>query len=206
MSRLLPALLSLFVVASACAQDAPASDMAGGDMDAANERIFDLAPQVPSRAADEARPSPNASVGQAIGTTYAFVQYGRPSLRGREAFGEDSPLAPLGQIWRTGANEAPTFTVTRDVMVQGERLPAGTYALFTIPGPDEWTIIFNKTAEQWGAFRYDEGEDALRVMADALAAPTAEQFHIRFENVSDDEATMLLHWGDVGVPVTIATN
>ncbi len=162
-------------------------------------------PGVPPRAGDEARPSPNAAVSQTIGTTDVFVQYGRPSVRGRAVFGEGSELAPTGQVWRTGANEAATFTVSDDVRIEGERLPAGTYALFTIPGDDAWTVVFNKTAQQWGAFDYDEGEDQLRVTVEPMAAPMMEQFQIRFENVSDTEATMLLHWGTVGVPVTITT-
>ena len=160
----------------------------------------------PARANNEARPSPNAYVGQTIGTTDLFVQYGRPSLRGRSVFGEGSELAPTGQVWRTGANEAATFTTTSDVMVEGEPLPAGTYSLFTIPDDGAWTVIFNKTAEQWGAFRYSDADDQLRVSVEPMTgAPMMEQFQIRFETPTDTSTTMVLHWGTVGVPVTITT-
>ena len=90
---------------------------------------------------------------------------------------------PYGEVWRTGANEATTFTVSKAVKINGQPLPAGTYALFTVPGATEWTIVFNKTAQQWGAFKYDAKEDALRVKVKpkALASPV-EQFTIKAEN------------------------
>lgn len=202
MTRSLPALLVLFVAVAACAQETPMSDE---DMEMEMDEMAMMGDMsdIPPRANDEARPSPNAAVAQTIGTTDVFVQYGRPSVRGRAVFGEGSELAPTGQVWRTGANEAATFTVSNDVMVEGEPLPAGTYSLFTVPGANEWTIVFNNTAQQWGAFRYDATEDQLRVTVDPMEAPMMEQFQIRFENVSDTEATMVLHWGTVGVPVTI---
>ena len=153
------------------------------------------------RANDEARPSPNATAGQTIGTTNVTVGYSRPSVRDREVFGG---LVPYDAVWRTGANEATTVTFSDDVMVEGEMLPAGTYALFTIPGEDAWTVIFNGTAQQWGSFRYDEAQDALRVTVEPMMdAPMQEQFEIRFTDVSDSAATMVLHWDTVGVPVQI---
>lgn len=198
MSRIFPLFLGLFVAVAACAQEAPAEQMTDDDAPVA-------APDVPARANDEARPSPNAAVSQTIGTTVVSVEYGRPSLRGRAVFGGSSELAPTGQVWRTGANEAATVMVSDDVMVEGQPLPAGVYSLFTIPGEDSWTVIFNETAEQWGAFRYDEAEDALRVeVAPMAGAPMMEQFQIRFEDVSDDAATLILHWGTTGVPVRIS--
>ena len=154
------------------------------------------------RATDEPRPSPNAVVGQTVGTTDVTVTYGRPSARGREVFGE---LVPYGEVWRTGANEAATITVSGDVTVEGEPLPAGTYSLFTVPGEDAWTVVFNRTATQWGAFRYDDAEDALRVTVEPVDAPMQEQFEIRFDDTATDATTMLLHWDTVGVPVRIST-
>ena len=190
LTRPLPFVLGLFVVASASAQDMGTMD----DMEA-----------MPVRSTEEARVSPNARVGTTVGTTEVDVAYGRPSLRGRAYFADASPLAPTGAVWRTGANEAPTFTTTSDLMVEGETLPAGTYGLFTIPDGDEWTVIFSNNARQWGSFRYSDAEDALRVSVEPMTgAPMMEQFEIRFEDVTDDEATMVLHWGTVGVPVVIA--
>ena len=188
MIRFLLPLLGLLVAASASAQD-----MGGMAMEAS-----------PVRSVEEARVSPNARVGTTVGTTEVDVAYGRPSLRGREAFGQDSELAPRGAVWRTGANEAPTFTTSRDLVVEGQTLPAGTYGLFTIPG-DEWTVIFSQNARQWGAFRYADAEDQLRITVEPMmGAPMQEQFEVRFEDVNQEEATMILHWGTVGVPVVIA--
>ena len=155
------------------------------------------------RAADEARVSPNARIGTTVGTTEVDVTYGRPSLRDRSYFTDGSDLAPAGDVWRTGANEATTIAFSSDVMMNGERIPAGTYSLFTIPG-DEWTVILNATPQQWGAYRYDAEQDVARFTALPMDnAPMQEQFEIRFQDVMEDSATMILHWGTVGVPVTI---
>ncbi len=157
-----------------------------------------------TRLNDEPRPSPNAVAGQTVGTTEITVHYGRPSARGRLIFGTDaeSALVPYGQVWRTGANEATTVTVSDTVRVQGETLAPGTYALFTLPTDGAWTVIFNRVAEQWGAFRYDDDQDALRVrVTPTREAPMQEQFEVRFEDVSATDATMILHWDRVGVPI-----
>ena len=156
-----------------------------------------------ARATDEARVSPNARVGTTVGTTEVDVTYGRPSLRGRAVFGDATPLAPAGEVWRVGANEAPTITFDGDVTIGGEMVPAGTYALLATPG-DEWTIVLNKVANQWGAFRYDASQNQTEFTATPMTdAPMQEQFEIRFADVTEGSATMLLHWGTVGVPVSI---
>lgn len=158
-----------------------------------------------TRAHDEARPSPNALVGQTIGTTDVVVSYGRPSVRGRMVFGPDTTaLVPYGQVWRLGANEATTITLSAPVRVAGQPLAAGTYAVFAIPGAAEWTVVFNRTAQQWGAFRYDEAQDALRVSVAPEDFPHAqEMFEIRFERVTDAGALMTFGWDRVRVPVPI---
>jgi len=137
------------------------------------------------------RPSPPAVAKTMVGSTELTIDYSRPSLKGREAFGDKTPLAPTGEVWRTGANEATTFTVSKAVKIEGQTLPAGTYGLFTIPGPTEWTIVFNKTAKQWGAFKYDAKEDALRVKVKpkTLASPT-EQFTI----TADKSGKVAMMW------------
>ena len=194
---LFTAALAVAIAPAACAQD-------GMDMGSDAPAAVGVFADAPARAADEARVSPNGYAGTTVGTTDVLVQYGRPSLRGRAYFADGAELAPAGSVWRTGANEAATVTFSGDVMVEGETVPAGTYSLFTIPGDGEWTVILNKTATQWGAFRYDEAEDQLRVtVAPMTDAPMQEQFEVRFTDVSEDEATLLLHWGTVGVPVSI---
>ncbi|AIZ63992.1 hypothetical protein PK28_10380 [Hymenobacter sp. DG25B] len=114
------------------------------------------------------RPSPPAVVAAKTPAATISIDYSRPSVRGRKIFGE---LVPLGQVWRTGANEATMFTVDKNVKIEGKPLPAGKYSLFTIPGQDEWTIIFNKVPVQWGAFKYDEKQDALRVNVKPQVTP-----------------------------------
>jgi hypothetical protein len=139
------------------------------------------------------RPSPPATV---TGSNFV-IEYSRPSLKGRKAFGE---LEPYGKVWRTGANEATTFEAKKDLKINGQALPAGTYALFTIPGEQEWTIIFNKTAKQWGAFKYDEKQDALRVkVKPTKTAASVEQFTI----AADKAGTVTLAWDTTQAAFTV---
>lgn len=111
--------------------------------------------------AQEQKPlSPKETVkGQVAGVDTEIV-YCRPSARGRKMIGVKEPY---GKVWRTGANEATTIQFAKDVKIEGKPLPAGKYALFTIPNADEWTIIINKKHDQWGAYNYDEKDDVLRV-------------------------------------------
>lgn len=154
------------------------------------------------RGNDEARTSPNAVVGQTIGTTDVTVTYGRPSVRDREIFGG---LEPYGEVWRTGANEATTITFSDDVMVGGQTVAAGTYALFTIPGEDSWTIIINSDADQWGAMNYDEAADVARVEVEPEEADEMEMMTFYFDHVTDTEGHLVLHWDETRVPVMIST-
>lgn len=159
------------------------------------------------RASDEVRPSPNAVVGQTVGTTDVMVTYGRPSVRGRSVFGRDSTdLVPVGQIWRLGANEATTVTFSDTVRVAGQPLAAGTYGLFAIPGETAWTFVFNRTANQWGAYEYSDADDALRVSVVPEAFPhTQEALQFSFDAVSDTAADLVMTWDRVRVPVRIET-
>lgn len=104
--------------------------------------------------------SPAAKAEGKVGAANISIDYHQPSARERKIMGG---LVPYGQVWRTGANNATVFNVDRDIIVEGQRLPKGKYALFTIPNEEEWTIIFNKKHDQWGAFNYNEEDDVLRV-------------------------------------------
>jgi hypothetical protein len=121
------------------------------------------------------RPSPPA---KATNTTTdgvtVTIDYSSPSVKGRQIFGK---LEDYEKVWRTGANEATTFEVNKDVMIEGKKLPAGKYALFTIVHKDgkEVTVIFNKEASQWGAFKYKEAQDALRVKVKATQASDVQE-------------------------------
>jgi hypothetical protein len=151
------------------------------------------------RGNEEARTSPNAAVSQTIGTTEVRITYGRPQVNDRTIFGG---LVPYGEVWRTGANEATTFSVSSDVTIAGEPLSAGTYSLYTIPGPDTWTIIFNNTANQWGT-NYDESKDALRVEVSPQSGSMREMMTFLFTKVTDTSGTCVLHWADTRVPFEI---
>lgn len=110
------------------------------------------------------RASPAASTEGVINGKSITINYSRPSVKGRKIWGG---LVPFNKVWRTGANEATTFEISKDVKIQGKKLPKGKYALFTIPGEKEWTIIFNSNAKQWGAYKYNQSKDVLRVTAKA---------------------------------------
>lgn len=104
--------------------------------------------------------SPAASATGKIGNATITINYGSPSVKGRTIWGE---LVPYGKVWRTGANKATTFETDADITVEGQTLKKGKYGLFTIPEQKEWTIVFNKTSDQWGAFNYKQEDDILRV-------------------------------------------
>lgn len=137
------------------------------------------------------RPSPPALAKQKVGDATISIDYSQPSVKGR-TIGKD--LEPMdGQVWRTGANEATVFETDKDITVEGKPLEEGKYGLFTLVNGDEWTIIFNKTWKQWGAFSYKEEDDALRVKVKATRADAfAEKFTISISGAG--VVTML--WGD----------
>lgn len=110
--------------------------------------------------------SPQSTVSQTVGITTVSVEYHRPQVRGRKIWGE---LVPYGQVWRTGANQATTIKFSDPVKVNGQPVPAGTYALFSIPGPEQWTLILNKRARQFGAYEYQPKDDLIRFVVKAKA-------------------------------------
>jgi len=124
--------------------------------------------------------SPPAVTSQKVGDLSVLIKYYQPAVKGRLVFGtkEQKALVPYGEVWRTGANEATTIEISRDAQVQGKTLPKGTYSVFTIPGPTEWTVIFNKVAKQWGAYSYKASEDVLRVTGKVSEAKPTERFTI----------------------------
>ena len=130
--------------------------------------------------AQKAPASPPAVVIQKVGTTEVMIKYAQPSVKGRLVFGQKDakPLVPCGEVWRTGANDATTIEFSADVMIQGKPLAKGVYSLFTIPGPTEWTVIFNSDVKQWGAFKYSAEKDALRVTGKVSENPMTEKFTI----------------------------
>jgi hypothetical protein len=145
--------------------------------------------------------SPKATLTEQIGMASLAIEYSRPSVKGRKVFGE---LVPYGEVWRTGANDATKLTFGADVTFGGTLVAAGTYALFTIPGEKEWTVILNKVAGQWGAYKYDEKNDLLRVkVAPARLAEPVETFQISVADFKDDGANLVLAWDTTRVAVKL---
>jgi hypothetical protein len=144
------------------------------------------------------RPSPPALVTETTKSGVKItIDYSQPSLKGRTVGKEIAPYD--GKVWRTGANEATTFEVSKDVKVEGKALPAGKYSLHSIPGEAEWTIIFNKTANQWGSYEYKEADDALRVVVKPAKGPLTEKLTFKI----DKSGKVTIAWGTVVVPFSV---
>lgn len=162
---------------------------------------------------DKPRASLKASVMQRIGVdTDITIEYSRPGVKGRTIWGELVPygMAPGNQYskdqpfpWRAGANENTTFAVSKDVMVEGQKLAAGKYGLHMIPSETDWTIIFSKNNSSWGSFSYNKDEDALRVTVKPVEAPNQEWLRYGFEDLSGTSVTAFLHWEKLKVPFKI---
>ncbi|WP_285057209.1 DUF2911 domain-containing protein [Pedobacter ginsengisoli] len=141
---------------------------------------------------------------QAFGLGTISINYSRPNVKGRKIFGG---LEPYDAVWRTGANSATTIAFTEAVKIEGKDLAAGEYGLFTIPGQNEWTIIINKGAKQWGAYEYKESDDVLRVKVKAAKLKDkVETFTIQLADVYPTSARLLLSWENTAVSVGLSTD
>jgi hypothetical protein len=144
---------------------------------------------------------PQASSSQTIiqefGLGKVTVKYSRPNIKGRSV---EKDLAPFAEVWRTGANDATLITFTDEVSLEGNKVPAGEYAIFTIPGKDEWTIILNKETKQWGSYQYKQSEDFLRFkVKPSKISEKSETFSINFSNVMPSSANLDLVWDNFKV-------
>jgi hypothetical protein len=148
------------------------------------------------------RPSPKASLTQTVGITDITINYNRPGVRGRQIWGG---LVPYDQVWRTGANEATTISFSSDVVIEGQNLPKGTYSLHTVPGREEWTVIFNSVADQWGSYSYDAANDKLRVKVKPQQAEFREWLGFDVNEMTTDTAKIAIRWDRVAVPFTVDT-
>lgn len=147
------------------------------------------------------QPSPAASFTQTVGVTDVTVKYSRPAMRGREIFGK---LIPYDKVWRTGANAATSIELSTDVMVEGQKLPAGKYAIMTIPSANQWTVIFSKNlgvSEQ----NYKQEEDAIRVNVKPTETSLTQSFSIWMDDISDSTANLNIAWEKTRVPIKIMT-
>ena len=173
------------------------------------------------------RVSPKASVMQRIGVTDVTITYSRPGVKGRKIWGDplpeqaakvkgeatldnqnerpkDAVIVPYGHVWRAGADDATLFVVSDDVLINGQKLAAGSYSLHTIPNKDEWTIVFNGTANQWGSFNYDPAKDTLRIkVKPQTVAENQEWLAYIVEPMGEDSAQVNIRWEKISVPFTI---
>jgi len=141
--------------------------------------------------------SPAATATGKIKDATITIAYSSPSVKGRKIWGG---LEAYDKVWRAGANEATTFETDKDIMVQGKSLPAGKYSFFLIPKESgTWTAIFNKEPKQWGAFKYEEAKDALRVDVKTKALKARQETLVY--KVSKNGFTM--DWDKISVPVAI---
>jgi hypothetical protein len=148
-------------------------------------------------------PSPTQTVKQDFGVSSVELIYSRPGMKGRKIFGD---LVPYGKVWRTGANSATRLKFNDDVMIGGQPLKAGEYALFTIPNENEWEIIINKGSENWGTV-YKQEDDILRVKVKPTKLNDAvESFTMQFDNVKPTSADLKIMWDKTAVAVPVTTD
>jgi tetratricopeptide (TPR) repeat protein len=147
--------------------------------------------------------SQRAEISQRIGITDVTINYHRPLVNDRKVWGN---LVPYGKVWRAGANINTTITFSDPVMIEGKPLDKGPYGLHMIPNTDQWTIIFSKNSTSWGAFTYDEAEDALRVTVKPKAADMHNALTYDFDDLQKDSAVVEFEWEKVAVPFKVSVN
>lgn len=150
------------------------------------------------------QPSPTAEIKQNFGLSQIEISYSRPGIKGRKIFGD---LVPYGKVWRTGANSATTITFGDDVIVGDKKLTAGKYGLLTIPGEDEWTVIFTKQLDVTSPAAYKQDQDVARVSVKPYELPfSIESFTINVGDITNNSCKLELMWDNVYVHVPITTD
>jgi tetratricopeptide (TPR) repeat protein len=144
-----------------------------------------------------------AEIKQRIGITDITISYHRPLVNDRKVWGG---LIPYGQVWRAGANMNTTITFSDPVQVDGKTLDKGSYGLHMIPNADDWTVIFSKNSTSWGAFTYDQAEDALRVNVKPAATDLHNALTYEFDQLQPDSAVIVMKWEKVAVPFKVSVN
>lgn len=193
-----PVLIFLLGLSAAC--NTPQSSQSGTETEQTTEEIAGITKpngiNFSTTITDAKAKSPRKELKGTVGATEITINYGSPSVKGRAIWGA---LEPYGKIWRTGANEATIVSFSTEVKVQGQALPAGDYALFTIPSKEDWTIIFSKNPKQFGAYEYKASEDALRVKA------TPQQLEENVEQLEFilDNSNIVMRWEKMAVPFKV---
>jgi hypothetical protein len=153
------------------------------------------------------QPSPFSKVEQKVGLTDVTLEYSRPAMRGRTIFGD---LVPYGKVWRTGANANTKITFSHDVSVDGQKLKAGSYAIYTIPNKDSWEVIFYADANNWGTpQKWDDTKVAAKTTVQVYPMEMdIQSFTITFDDLTSNQATLGLLWEKayVGVKIDFPTD
>jgi hypothetical protein len=162
---------------------------------------------------EKVRPSLKASVTQRLGVdTDITIDYSRPGVKGRVIWGKLVPygLAPGNSYskdkpfpWRAGANENTTITCSKDILIEGKKLPAGKYGIHMIPSEKNWIIAFSKKNDLDGSFLYNQEDDVFRITVTPVVAPHQEWLVYGFDDLAGTSATTYLHWEKLKVPFKI---
>lgn len=167
--------------------------------------ILVLAPFVPAQAQQTIQGLPGASqhatVEQQVGISRIALDYYRPAVNGRAIWGG---LVPWDQVWRAGANDNTTITLSDPATIEGKPIAAGTYGLHMIPGQEKWVVALSTNSTSWGSFTYDPAEDAVRVEVIAEASEFDERLRYSFDEVDNRTTRIAMHWENLRVPFTIA--
>ena len=152
-------------------------------------------------------PSPTQKITQEFGIGSIELTYSRPSIKGRSLLKDNSDLAPLGKLWRTGANAATRIVFTEKTMLGGKLLDTGSYVLYTIPGKEYWEIILNKGLTNWGTDGYKESEDVVRTKIKAVKIDRdIETFTMQFSDVQPESCKLDIRWGNTLVSIPMSVN
>jgi Protein of unknown function (DUF2911) len=150
------------------------------------------------------QPSPVSKISQAVGLTDIAIEYSRPSAKARKVFGG---LVPFNELWRTGANASTKLTFSENVKIAGNDLTKGTYALYTIPGEREWTVILHRNTTHWGTDEYKQEEDAFRfTVKPTSSANTVETFTMQLDNLKNNACDISLSWENTTVLIPVLLN
>ncbi|MEO8794692.1 MAG: DUF2911 domain-containing protein [Daejeonella sp.] len=149
-------------------------------------------------------PSPTQTIKQQFALSDIELTYSRPGVKGRKIMGD---LVPYNEVWRTGANASTKIKFGEDVKVEGNNVPKGEYALYTIPGKDEWTVILSKNTTLWGAMGYKPEEDQVRFKVKTMSAPMMmETFTMQFMDVKPSSANLHMMWDNTMIKFNITSD
>lgn len=147
--------------------------------------------------------SPKARVEQRVGVTDFAIEYSSPGVKGREIWGG---LVPYDELWRTGANRSTKLEASRDFTFANEKVSAGSYSLFTIPGKKEWTVILNRKTDLPGTRGYDDANDVARIVVVPESTPMRERMTFLFSNTTDDGTRLDLEWAGLRVSIPLGVD